>query len=159
VKDIKLIRRDLNNLSQVIGALITALFSSDVAAQGGEPPAGQGDAHPVATILRSAMVYGSMVIGLFVGWCMLAPWHWLPFRWKAGAIDSKTHPLARVAGSQIRWLTYLHYLGWFYLIGITLLQKPLLPPSLRLTIYSIDPGRLVWDKPGVRCTWRKPDLD
>jgi hypothetical protein len=59
VKDIKLIRRDLNNLSQVIGALIMGIvFGVMLLRAGGEPPVGQGDAPTqFMTILRSAMVY------------------------------------------------------------------------------------------------------
>jgi len=75
VKDLKELRRDLRNLSQVIGPLIMGIvFAVMLLRTGGEPPRAKARLHTVMDLSRSALAYGSMVIALFVGWGCLPAW-------------------------------------------------------------------------------------
>ena len=168
VKDFKQVRRDLNNLSQVIGALIMGVvFGVMLLRSGGEPPAGQGNApDQFMTILRSAMVYGSMVIGLFVGWCMLARLALVAFSMEGRAYwILKTAPIS--SGKLLAAKFLMAYipsliLSWIYLIAIALLQKPPLVivlyglPSIALILAGLCGINLAFGVRGVNLTWTDP---
>jgi len=168
VKDFKLIGRDLNNLSQVIAALIVGIvFGVMLLRTGGEPPAGQGEAPALfMTIIRSAMVYGSMVIGLFVGWCMLSRLALIAFSMEGRSYWLlKTAPVS--AGKLLAAKFLMAYipaltLGWFYLIGIALLQKPPLAtilyglPSIAMILAGLCGINLALGVRGVNLTWTDP---
>ncbi len=168
IKDFKLIQRDLTNLSQVIGALVMGVvFGVMLLRTGSEPPGGQGDAPAqFMTILRSGMVYGSMVIGLFVGWAMLSRLALVAFSMEGNAYwILKTAPVQ--AGKLITAKFLMAYfpaliLGWFYLIFIAMLQKPPLAtilyglPSIALILAGLCGINLALGVRGVNLTWTDP---
>jgi ABC-2 type transport system permease protein len=167
-KDFRLIRRDLNNLSQVIGALITGIvFGVMLLRAGGEPPAGQGNAPAQFTeILRSAMVYGSMVIGLFIGWIMVSRLALVAFSMEGRSYwIIKTAPIS--AGKLLTAKFLMAYipsliLGWFYLVAIALLQKPPLTtilyglPSITLILAGLCGINLALGVHSVNLAWTDP---
>jgi ABC-2 type transport system permease protein len=167
-KDFKLIRRDLNNLSQIIGALIMGVvFGVMLLRAGGKPIIGQSDSpKQLMEILRSAKVYGSMVIGLFVGWCMVARLALVAFSMEGMAYwILKAAPVN--AGKLLTakfWMAYIPslFLGWFYLIGIAILQKPPLAtilyglPSIALILAGLCGINLAFGVQGVNLTWTNP---
>jgi ABC-2 type transport system permease protein len=167
-KDFKQIRRDLNNLSQVIGALIMGVvFGVMLLRSGGEPSVGQGNApDQFMAILRSAMVYGSMVIGLFVGWCMLARLALVAFSMEGRAYwILKTAPIS--SGKLLAAKFLMAYipsliLSWIYLIAIALLQEPPLDivlyglPSIALILAGLCGINLAFGVRGVNLTWTDP---
>jgi ABC-2 type transport system permease protein len=168
VKDIKLIRRDLNNLSQVIGALITGIvFGVMLLRSAGQPPAGQGDAPAqFMMILRSGMVYGSMVIGLFVGWVFIARLALIAFSmegrsfWilKSAPVNAEKLLSAKFLMAYLPSLS----LSWLYLLGIAILQKAPLAtilyglPSIALILAGLCGINLAFGVRGVNLTWTDP---
>jgi len=168
LKDFKQIRRDLTNLSQVIGALIMGIvFGVMLLRAGGEPLAGQGNA-PVQfmAILQSGMVYGSMVIGLFVGWCLVARLALVAFSMEGrGYWILKTAPVSAdkllTAKFLMAFIPSL-VLGWFYLIVIATLHKPPLStilyglPSIALILAGLCGINLALGVRGVNLTWTDP---
>ena len=167
-KDFKLIWRDLNNLSQVIGAFIMGVvFGVMLLRAGGEPLAGQGDApSQFMAILRSGMVYGSMVIGLFVGWCLVSRLALVAFSMEGrGYWILKTAPVNAdkllTAKFLMAFIPSL-VLGWFYLIVIAVLQKPPLStilyglPSIALILAGLCGINLAFGVRGVNLTWIDP---
>ncbi len=167
-KDIKLLRRDLNNLSQVIGGLIMGIvFAVMLLRSGGEPPAGQGEAPALITsLLRSGMAYGSMVIGLFVGWVFIARLALVAFSMEGRSYwILKTAPVS--AGKQLAAKFLMAYLptlilSWIYLLGIALLQKAPLTtilygiPSIALILAGLCGINLAFGVRGVNLTWTDP---
>ncbi len=168
LKDFKQIRRDLTNLSQVIGALIMGVvFGVMLLRAGGEPPVGQGNT-PVqfTAILRSGMVYGSMVIGLFVGWCLVARLALVAF-----SMEGRGYWILKTAPVSVEKLLTAKFLmafipslvlGWIYLIFIAILQKPPLStilyglPSIGLILAGLCGINLALGVRGVNLTWTDP---
>ena len=168
VKDIKLLRRDLNNLSQVIGALIMGIvFAVMLLRSGGEPAVGKGEAPALfMSLLRSGMAYGSMVIGLFVGWVFIAHLALVAFSMEGRSYwILKTAPIS--AGKQLVAKFLMAYLptlvlSWIYLLGIALLQKAPLTtilyglPSIALILAGLCGINLAFGVRGVNLTWTDP---
>jgi hypothetical protein len=75
-KDIKQMGRDLNNLSQLVGVFIMGIVLAVMLLRSaGKPPVGSVEAPTVImSLLPSAIAFGSMVIGLFVGWGSFLEW-------------------------------------------------------------------------------------
>ncbi len=168
VKDIKLLRRDLNNLSQVIGALIMGIvFAVMLLRSGGEPAVGKGEAPALfMSLLRSGMAYGSMVIGLFVGWVFIARLALVAFSMEGRSYwILKTAPIS--AGKQLAAKFLMAYLptlvlSWIYLLGIAILQKAPLTtilyglPSIALILAGLCGINLAFGVRGVNLTWTDP---
>ncbi len=167
-KDFKLITRDLTNLSQVIGALIMGVvFGVMLLRAGGKPVIGQGDTPAqIREILRSAMVYGSMAIGLFVGWAMLARLALVAFSMEGRAYwILKTAPINPGKLLQAKFLmAYIPslILAWLYLLVIAILQKPPLSiilyglPSIALIMAGLCGINLAFGVRSVNLTWTDP---
>jgi len=167
-KDFKQVRRDLNNLSQVIGALIMGIVLGVMLLRGGgEPLTGQGDApSQFMLILRSGMVYGSMVIGLFVGWALLSRLALVAFSMEGRSYwILKTAPVS--AGKLLAAKFLMAFLpslilSWFYLLGIALLQKAPLAtilygiPSITLILAGLCGINLALGVRGANLTWTDP---
>ncbi len=168
IKDFKLIHRDLTNLSQVIGALVMGVvFGVMLLRAGGEPAGGQGDAPAqFVAILRSGMVYGSMVVGLFVGWAMLSRLALVAF-----SMEGRVYWLLKTAPVKADKLITAKFLmsylpalilGWFYLIFIAMLQKPPLTtilyglPSIALILAGLCGINLALGVRSVNLTWTDP---
>jgi len=167
-KDFKLLQRDLNNLSQVIGALIMGIvFTVMLLRSGGEPPAGKGEAPALfMALLRSGMAYGSMVIGLFVGWAFIARLALVAFSMEGRSYwILKTAPVStgKLLGAKFL-MAYLPtlVLSWIYLLGIAFLQKAPLGtilyglPSVALILAGLDGINLAFGVRGVNLTWTDP---
>jgi ABC-2 type transport system permease protein len=168
VKDLKLIRRDLTNLSQVIGGLIMGVvFAVMLLRGGGEPPAGSGDAPTSFTsLVQSGMLYGSMVIGLFVGWVFLARLALVGFSMEGKSYWMlKSAPLS--AGKQLAAKFLMAYLptlalSWIYLLGVALLQHAALItilyglPAIALILAGLGGINLAFGVRGANLTWTDP---
>jgi ABC-2 type transport system permease protein len=127
-KDFKVIRRDLNNLSQLVGVFIMGIVIAVMLLRsGGKPPTGNGEAPALfMSLLRSAIAYGSMVIGLFVGWGLISHLGLFAFSMEGRSYwILKTAPIS--AGKQLAAKFLMSYmpaliLGLIYLLGIAILQ-------------------------------------
>jgi ABC-2 type transport system permease protein len=167
-KDLRLMRRDLTNLSQVIGGLIMGIvFAVMLLRSGGEPPAGQGEAPALfMSLLESAMVYGSMAIGLFVGWVLLARLALVGFSMEGKSYwILKSAPVS--AGKQLAAKFLVAYLptlalSWIYLLGVALLQHTPLAtilyglPAIALILAGLGGINLAFGVRGVNLTWTDP---
>ena len=168
VKDLKLLRRDLNNLSQVIGGLIMGVvFAVMLLRGGGQSAAGRGDAPAVfMSLVQSAMAYGSMVIGLFVGWALLARLALVAFSMEGRSYwVLKTAPIS--AGKQLAAKFVMAYLpalilSWIYLLAIALLQRASLAillyglPSIALILAGLGGINLAFGVRSANLTWTDP---
>ncbi len=127
-KDFLMLRRDLRHLSQLItplifGVIYTLMFLST----GSEPPAGRGAAPDwFMDSFRALLAYGNVVMSLFVGWMLLGRLAGMGFSqegrnyWMLKASPVRVgHLLA--AKFLVAYLPALA-LGWFFLIGISILQ-------------------------------------
>jgi ABC-2 type transport system permease protein len=168
MKDFKQIRRDLSNMSQVIGPLIMGIVLTVMLLRsGGEPPAGRGEAPTLfMSLFRSAMSYGSMVISLFVGWGLLARLALIAFSMEGRSYwILKTAPVS--AGKQLAAKFLMAYLpplilGWIYLLGVALLQNAPSTtilyglPSIALILAGLGGINLAFGVRGVNLTWTDP---
>lgn len=134
---------------------------------GGEPPAGQGEAPAqFMTILRSGMVYGSMVIGLFVGWTMLARLALVAFSMEGRSYwILKSAPVS--AGKLLNAKFLMAYLpslalSLVYLMGIAILQHSSLITilyglaSIALILAGLCGINLALGVKGANLTWTDP---
>ena len=94
---------------------------------GGKPPVGNGEAPALVTSLfRSGIAYGSMVIGLFVGWGLISRLGLVAFSMEGRNFwILKTAPVN--AGMQLVAKFCMSYLpalilAWIYLLGVAALQ-------------------------------------
>jgi ABC-2 type transport system permease protein len=166
LKDFKQIRRDLHLLSQVVGALIMGIVLGVMLLRSaGEPPSGDATVE-VMSIIRSATAYGSMVIGLFVGWGMLSRLALMAF-----SMEGRRYWMLKSAPVSARKLLVGKFLmafipslalAWFYLISIALLQKPPLSailyglPSVGLVLAGLCGINLALGVHGVNLNWTDP---
>ncbi len=136
IKDFKELRRDLNNLSQVIKPLILGIiFAIMLLSSGGQPLAGIGESPALITdLFRSALAYGSTVLSLFVGWMVLLNLALISFSMEGKSYwIIKTAPVS--AGKQLAAKFLIAYLpalivGWLFLTGMALMQR--VPSSILL---------------------------
>jgi ABC-2 type transport system permease protein len=127
-KDLKTMTRDLRNLSQVVGVFIMGIVLAVMLLRsGGKPPVGNGDTPALVTSLfRSAIAYGSMVIGLFVGWGLISRLGLVAFSMEGRNFwILKTAPIN--AGMQLAAKFCMSYLpalilAWIYLLAVAALQ-------------------------------------
>ena len=168
VKDSLELRRDLRNMSQLVTPLIMGIvFSIMVLRSGGEPPAGRGEA-PIwfLDLFRSALAYGSIMISLFVGWTLLSRLALISF-----SMEGKSYWIIKAspvsAGKQLVAKFLIAYLpalilGWFFLLGIALLQK--VPPatilygfpSVALILAGLDGINLAFGVRSANLNWTDP---
>jgi ABC-2 type transport system permease protein len=129
VKDFLELRRDLRNMSQVVTPMILGiLYSVMILRSGGNPPAGQGEAPQIfMEVLRTAMMYGSVGIALFVGSSLLSRLALMSF-----SMEGKSYWIIKTSPVKVKNLilgkfliAYLPSLslGWLFLMGIAVLQK------------------------------------
>ncbi|MCG2785356.1 MAG: ABC transporter permease [Anaerolineae bacterium] len=127
-RDFLILTRDLRQVSQLVSPLIFGLlYTFMFFRNGSEPPAGRGDAPGwFMESFRALLVYGNVGMSLFVGWMLLGQLsgtgisregknYWLL---KASPLRP-AHLLA--AKFMVAYLPALA-LGWFFLIGISILQ-------------------------------------
>jgi len=168
MKDLKLIRRDLTNLSQVIGGLIMGIVFAVMLLRGGAKPSpGAGEVPTLFTsLVQSGMMYGSMVIGLFVGWVLLARLALVGFSMEGRSYWLlKSAPVS--AGKQLAAKFLMAYLptlalSWIYLLGVAFLQNAPLPtilyglPSVASILAGLGGINLAFGVRGVNLTWTDP---
>ncbi|HAE60158.1 MAG TPA: hypothetical protein DCG54_11825, partial [Anaerolineae bacterium] len=127
-RDFLILTRDLRQVSQLVSPLIFGLlYTFMFFRNGSEPPAGRGEAPSwFMESFRALLVYGNVGMSLFVGWMLLGQLsgtaisregknYWLL---KASPLRP-AHLLA--AKFMVAYLPALA-LGWFFLIGISILQ-------------------------------------
>ena len=135
-KDFLLLRRDLRNLSQLISPLIVGVvLALSFVRSGGEPPAGRGEAPAwFMESFRLLMGFGNAGIALFVGWIMLGRLAGMSFSqegknfWmlKASPVSPRQMLEAKFLGAYAPTVV----MAYFFLIGISLLQRLALPQLL-----------------------------
>jgi hypothetical protein len=131
-KDYLMLRRDLRHLSQLVtpvifGIIYTLMFLRN----GGEPPAGQGEAPDwFMDSFRSILAYGNVLLSLFVGWMLLGRLAGMGF-----SQEGKNYWMLKESPVRAGHLLAAKFLvayipalalGWFFLIGISILQG--IPP-------------------------------
>ncbi len=139
-KDFRLLTRDLRSLSQLISPLIVGVvLALSFLRSGGEPPAGRGEAPAwFMDSLRLLMGFGNVAIALFVGWIMLGRLAGMSVSeegknfWmlKASPVTPRQMLVAKFLGAYLPGLG----LGYLFLIGISLLQRPSLGQLLFMMI-------------------------
>jgi ABC-2 type transport system permease protein len=127
-KDWLMMRRDLRNMSQLVTPLILgAIYGLMLIRNGGQIPAGRGEAPPVFTeILGNLMIYGNVAISLFVSWSLLSRLAAMGFSQEGKNYWMiKIAPIsnARLLGAKFlaAFLPTL-VLGWIFLLIISLVQ-------------------------------------
>ncbi|RPI88070.1 MAG: hypothetical protein EHM41_02625 [Chloroflexi bacterium] len=129
VKDILVTRRDLRNMSQVVTPMIFGLIYAVMMLRGGDDaPLGRGEAPPfVLEVIKSAWIYGSVGISLFVGWSLNSRLALLGF-----SLEGKSYWLLKTspvsAGKLLLSKFLIAYvptilMGMLFLLGITLVRK------------------------------------
>jgi ABC-2 type transport system permease protein len=127
-KDIKTMTRDLRNLSQLVGVFIMGIVLAVMLLRsGGRPHVGTGEASALVTSLfHSGIAYGSMVIGLFVGWGLISRLGLVAFSMEGRNFwILKTAPLnAEMQLTAKFCMSYLPavILAWIYLLGVAAMQ-------------------------------------
>jgi hypothetical protein len=127
-RDFLILTRDLRQVSQLVSPLIFGLlYTFMFFRNGSEPPAGRGEAPDwFMESLGALLVYGNVGMSLFVGWMLLG-------RLSGTAISREGKNYWLLKASPLRpahllaakfIVAYLPALalGWFFLIGISLLQ-------------------------------------
>jgi ABC-2 type transport system permease protein len=168
LKDFTVIRRDLNNLSQLVGVFIMGIVLAVMLLRsGGNPSAGSSEAPAqVMSLLRSAMAYGSMVIGLFVGWGLISRLGLVAFSMEGRRYwILKTAPISPgkllVSKFLMAYLPAL-ILGWIYMLSIAILQHAPYAailygiPSLALILAGLGGINLALGVRSVNLTWTDP---
>lgn len=167
VKDYYVLRRDLRNMSQLVTPLIFGIvYAVMFLRSGGQPPAGRGEAPAIfMELMKNMMVYGNVGISLFVGWMLLGRLAGMGFSQEGkGYWILKTAPV-RVsqliaAKFLVAYLPAL-FLGWLFLLAISLLQKSLLTlwftlPVVALSIAGITGLNLTFGITGANLNWQDP---
>ncbi len=167
-KDFKVITRDLNNLSQLVGVFIMGIVLAVMLLRtGGKPLAGNGEAPAlVMSLFRSAMAYGSMVIGLFVGWGLISRLGVVAFSMEGRNYwILKTAPLKaekQLAAKFIMAYLPALILSWIYLLGVAALQHTPFTtilyglPSIALILAGLCGINLALGVRSVNLSWTDP---
>lgn len=128
-KDLRMLRRDLRNMSQLVTPLILGVvYALMLLRSGGEPPPGRGEApSEFIEAMRSLLVYANVGISLFVSWSLIS---------RLGAMgfsqEGKNYWLLKSApltAGQLLGAKYLVafvptlLLGWGFLLVISLMQR------------------------------------
>ena len=128
-KDWLMMRRDLRNMSQLVTPLILgAVYGLMLIRNGGQVPAGRGEAPPVfMEIMGNLMIYGNVAISLFVSWSLLSRLAAMGF-----SQEGKNYWMIKIAPISTARLLAAKYLaaflptlvlGWIFLLIISLVQK------------------------------------
>jgi ABC-2 type transport system permease protein len=128
-KDFMVLRRDLRQMSQLVTPLIFGvIYTFMLLRSGGQAPVGRGEAPGwFMDSFRSLMAYGNVMMSLFVGW-------WLLNQLAGNSISregknywilkaSPLHPEHLLTAKFIVAFLPALGLGWFFLIGISIIQK------------------------------------
>lgn len=127
-RDFLILTRDLRQVSQLVSPLIFGLlYTFMFFRNGSEPPAGRGDAPGwFMESFRALLVYGNVGMSLFVGWMLLGQ-----LSGTAISREGKNYWLLKASPLRPAHLLAAKFivayipalaLGWFFLIGISILQ-------------------------------------
>jgi ABC-2 type transport system permease protein len=167
-KDMRVLRRDLRNLSQLVTPLIFGLMYGIVLLKGGDNIfQGSGQApEMVLTGLRSLSVFGGVLLALFVSWSLVARLAGMGF--SAEGVSYWIVKAAPVPVGQLIWAKFLVaylptlLLSSVYLVIVSLLQTQslrLLPftlPAVALIIAGDCGINLAFGIVGARLDWQDP---
>jgi ABC-2 type transport system permease protein len=129
VKDLRTLRRDLRNMSQLVTPLILGIiYAIMLVRSGGVPDPGRGEAPAWAMeAMRTALSYGGMAISLFIGWSLLGRLAGMGFSQEGRSYWLlKSAPLRAEDLLAAKFLVaYLpaSALGWGFLLILSLLQR------------------------------------
>lgn len=164
-KDILVTRRDLRNMSQVVTPMIFGfIYAIMMLRGGGDMASGTGEAPPfIREILKSAWIYGSVGISLFVGWTLNSRLALLGF-----SLEGKNYWLLKTAPISARNLLLSKFLvayiptlllGLLFLFGITLVRGAELSvvlyafPAIALTLAGLTGINLAFGVKGANLDW------
>ena len=128
VKDARVLRRDLRNLSQIITPLILGLvYAVALVRSGGTPPAGKGDAPDwFMQAFDSLLDFGDIAIALFVGYSLVARLAGIGFSQEGKSYWLlKTAPISPLQLVTAKfWIAYLPavVLSWGYVLLLAVMQ-------------------------------------
>jgi ABC-2 type transport system permease protein len=128
-KDLRTLRRDLRNMSQLVTPLILGIiYAIMLVRSGGVPDPGRGEAPGWAMeAMRTALSYGGMGIALFIGWSLLGRLAGMGFSQEGRSYWLlKSAPLRPADLLAAKFLVaYLPAcaLGWGFLLILSLLQR------------------------------------
>lgn len=165
VKDILVTRRDLRNMSQVVTPMIFGFIYAVMMLRGGdEAPLGRGEAPPfILEAIKSAWIYGSVGISLFVGWSLNSRLALLGF-----SLEGKSYWMLKVspvsAGKLLLSKFLIAYvptviMGILFLMGITLVRRAPLSvvlyalPAIALILAGLTGINLAFGVKGVNLDW------
>lgn len=129
LKDFRLLRRDLRNMSQLVTPLILGIiYAILLVRSGGVPHPGRGEAPAWAMeAMQSALSYGGMAIALFIGWSLLGRLAGMGFSQEGRSYWLlKSAPLRPADLLTAKFLVaYLPAaaLGWGFLLILSVLQR------------------------------------
>lgn len=167
-KDFTVLRRDLRNLSQLVGPIILGvIYGVWLIGSGGQAPAGRGEAPAwFMSGLRTALSYGNVAIALFVGWSLLSRLALMGF-----SQEGRNYWLIRMAPVRPARLLAAKFLvaylpafllGLVFLTALTLLQRgaPLAllygTAVVALTLAGQAGVSLAFGVAGARLDWETP---
>jgi ABC-2 type transport system permease protein len=129
LKDLRTLRRDLRNMSQLVTPLILGIiYAIMLVRSGGVPDPGRGEAPSWAMeAMHTALSYGGMGIALFIGWSLLGRLAGMGFSQEGRSYWLlKSAPLRPADLLTAKFLVaYLPAaaLGWGFLLILSLLQR------------------------------------
>lgn len=168
VKDFRVLRRDLRNMSQLVTPLIFGiLYGFLLLRRGGALPAGRGEAPEVfMQALSSLMIYANVGISIFVGWSLLSRLGLMAF-----SQEGKQYWILKIAPISANRLLVAKFLvaflptlalGLAFLIVISLLQQASLGTLLFsllvliLTLAGLAALSLAFGVLGANFDWEDP---
>ncbi len=139
VKDWKVLRRDIRNMSQLITPLIFGIIYAVMFLRGGgQVPAGRGEAPDwFMNLMGNFVVYSNIGLSLFVGWMLLGRLAGMAFSQEGKNYwllkTSPIKPVELVTAKYLVSFLPVLALGWGFLVVIMLIQRA----SLGLLLYSM----------------------
>ncbi len=128
LKDFKVLRRDLRNLSQLMTPLILGvMYGLAILRQGTQPPLGRGEAPEwVNTAITAGFGYADIGIAIFVGWILVMALAGRGFSQEGKSFWMlKSSPLNAsqmlVAKFVVAWIPPV-LIGWAFLLAFAILQ-------------------------------------
>jgi ABC-2 type transport system permease protein len=129
LKDLRTLRRDLRNMSQLVTPLILGIiYAIMLVRSGGAPDPGRGEAPGWAMeAMRTALSYGGMGIALFIGWSLLSRLAGMGFSQEGRSYWMiKSAPLRPAELLTAKFLVAFlpaSALSWAFLLILSLLQR------------------------------------
>jgi len=129
LKDLRTLRRDLRNMSQLVTPLILGIiYAIMLVRSGGAPDPGRGEAPGWAMeAMRTALSYGGMGIALFIGWSLLGRLAGMGFSQEGRSYwlikSAPLRPADLLAAKFLVAFLPAAALGWGFLLILSVLQR------------------------------------